>query len=85
MAKRIQRSLEEQCEKITSRFDPHYARRLARQCEGTGMKPAQLVRFAAMVFLDFGTLDLVTKIQRVEDQLTLLRNDFQEAVYSDED
>ena len=85
MARRSVRSLEDQCEKITSRFDKHYARRLARQCEGTGMKPAQLVRFAAMVFLDFGTLDLVTKIQKVEDQIVLLRSDFQEAVYSEEE
>ncbi|WP_425399071.1 hypothetical protein [Aeoliella sp.] len=85
MARRNDRSLEDQCEKITSRFDKHYARRLAKHCEGTGMKPAQLVRFAAMVFLDFGTLDLVTKIQKVEDHLVLLRKDFQEAVYSEEE
>ena len=83
--RRTPRPLEEQCEKITSRFDKHYAKKLARQCEGTGMKPAQLVRFAAMVFLDFGTLDLVTKIQRVEDLLVSFRNEFDDAVYRDED
>ena len=79
------RPLEEQCEKITSRFDRHYAKKLARQCEGTGMKPAQLVRFAAMVFLDFGTLDLVTKIQRMEDTLNEFRSEFDEAVCRDEE
>lgn len=83
--RRMPRPLEEQCEKITSRFDKHYAKKLARQCEGTGMKPAQLVRFAAMVFLDFGTLDLVTKIQRVEDSLNEFRSEFDDAVCRDEE
>lgn len=85
MAPKSERTLEEQCERITSRFDKHYARKLAEQCARNGMKPAQLVRFAAMVLIDFSALDLVSKVQRVEDEMIRFRRDFNDAVYRDEE
>lgn len=85
MTRRTEKTLEEQCEKVTSRFDRRYAQKLARHCDRSGMKPAQLVRFAAMVFIDFECLDLVTKVQKVEDELAGFRKDFNEAVIREED
>ena len=81
MTRKSTKPLIEQCEKITSRFSKEHARRIAQQCEETGIRPAVYLRLAGMAFADFKFLDLATKMQNVADEQARLRRDFNDAVY----
>ncbi len=80
MARKSTKTLVEQCEKITSRFAKSQAEKMAAQCEASGIKPSQYLRLAGMAFTDFRFLDLIGRMQRVEDEILRLRDDFNEAV-----
>lgn len=78
--KPTQKNLAEQCEKVTVRFAPSQAARIAEQCRLAGLRPAQYVRVAAFGFTEHRHLDLIAKLGRVEDELIRLRRDFNDAV-----
>lgn len=78
--KKNEKSLFEQCEKITVRFGKPQARKIAEQCLLWGVKPAQYLRISGINFSDHEYLDLKTAMQRVEEEQRKLRLDFLNAV-----
>lgn len=84
MTRKSNKTLAEQCEKITSRFAKSQAEKMAAQCEATGIRPSQYLRLAGMAFTDFQFLDLVGKLSSLEQEMKRLRNDFNAAVIQEE-
>jgi len=75
MARKSTKSLVEQCEKVTVRLPSEVARKIAKQCEENGIAPSVYMRFAARVFVEFRTLDVVGKLQSVQDEQRMMRDE----------
>lgn len=67
-------------EKITFRLWAPYSNRIAQQALAARVKPNQFARIATMCVVDGELLNLSERIARIEEELTGLRRDFNEAV-----
>ncbi|WP_146564531.1 hypothetical protein [Posidoniimonas corsicana] len=82
MAKRSEKSLVEQCEKVTIRFTRGQAEKIAEECLKAGIRPSQYLRIAGVAFTDHRYLDLKSMMQSVFDETIRLRRDFSDALVS---
>ena len=85
MARKSEKSLLEQCKKVTIRFSDGDAEKIATECLRNGIKPSLYVRIATNGFTNHRYLDLFTKTQTVLDETIRLRRDFNDALVGRDD
>jgi len=80
MARKSTKSLAEQCQKVTIRFSPSQAEKIAKECELNGLKPAVYLRLASISFTNNKFLDVFSVVTQVAEEQVRFRRDFNAAV-----
>lgn len=82
--KRQKKTIHEQSEKLTFRLSPRYAEKVFRVSKAAGITPNQFGRVATMAMAENRFLELAEKMERMEGELSSLRQDFNDAVQDDD-
>ena len=67
-------------DKITFRLWPPYTDRIKAMADAARLKPNQFARLATISVADGGLLNVAARMERIEDELIRLRQDFKAAI-----